>query len=226
MLLAGILAGALVGCTSAAELRDSFRKSDYRLSFERRLRLEGAAPIIILGRVLEVTEIGQPKRSRGDPRIKTQLTKIKVHAEVVVKGVIRSNPVEFYYFKYSPDSDLDLGVPRYLPAVGQTRLYFLKPAAGLYRTVGDVTDYSLPVRTGEHSEDFCRGKTPGSCIAEILLVPGSGFDTVSFLQDLVNSAYAAHVLCSPSVTRDLVKQLIDSPDRRVADRAREVLAIQ
>ena len=92
VVVAGITLAGLIGCTRAAELRDQFQMSDYRLPFNERLRVEAAAPVIVLGRVLDVKEIGQPQRSNGDPRIKTQLTRINIDVEEVIKGALRTSP--------------------------------------------------------------------------------------------------------------------------------------
>jgi len=95
--LAGIVLASLPGCTRAAELQDQFRK-----------------PIIVLGHVTEVNEVGPPKRSSGDRRIKTQLNKIKINVEEVIKGDVRADEIEFYYFVFSQAAnDMDLGVPRF-----------------------------------------------------------------------------------------------------------------
>ena len=223
--LAGLVLAGLVACTQAADLRDQFRRSDCRLPFDKRLRFEVAAPIIVLGHVLGVNEIGQPQRSSGDRRIKTQLTQIKIDVDEVIKGDIKVNPLEFYYFTYSPAaSEIDLGVPRYLPDVGQDRIYFLKPSGSSYRSVGDVTDYTLRVSSGNHTRGFCAGKSPGCCIAEILLVPQQDIDTRWFVVDLIRSKYAAEVLCSRSRSQDLMQRLTQSPDPRISNGAREVIA--
>src|ERR1035438_8252404 len=102
--LAAITLTGLVGYTHAADLRDQLRMSDYHLPFDQRLRFEMGAPIIVLGHVLEVKEIGPPKGSSADPRIKTQLTQIKIDIEEVIKGALISNPIEFYYFTFSPSA--------------------------------------------------------------------------------------------------------------------------
>jgi hypothetical protein len=223
--LIGIALAGLVGCTHAANLRDQFRVSDCHLPFDQRLRFEKGAPIIVLGRVLEVNEIGQPQQSSADPRIKTQLTRIKIDVEVVIKGEVRSSSIEFYYFMFSAAaSEVDLGAPRYLPAVDQRRIYFLKPSGGSYRSVGDVTDYTLRVSSGSHTKGFCKGKSPGSCIAEKLLVPQQEIDIRWFVADLIQSEYAAEVLCSRRTAQDLMQRLTQHPDRRIADAAREVIA--
>jgi hypothetical protein len=222
--LVGIVFAALVGCTRSADLRDQYQKSDRQLPFDRRLRFEAAAPIIVLGHVLAVNEIGHPQRSRGDRRIKVRLTRIKIDIEEVIKGDVRSNLMEFYYFTYSTESDVDLGVPRYLPDVGKHQIYFLKELNGAYRSVGDVTNYTLPVSSGSRDKGFCQGKSPGCGIAELLLVPGRGLDTEWFVARLIQSEYAAKILCSPRVAHDLMQKLSENPDKRISDGAREVIA--
>lgn len=222
---AGIVLAGLIGCIAATNLRDQFRRTDIRMPFDQRLRFELGAPIIVLGHVLEVNEIGAPQRSRADARIRTQLTQIKIDVEAVIKGDIHSNPMEFYYFRFSnAASEIDLGVPRYLPDVGQRRIYFLRLANGSYRSVGDVTDYTLPVNSGSHARGFCTGKTPGRCIAEMLLVPQQDLDTRWFVANLIQSEYAAEVLCSRHTAQDLMESLTHNPDQRIADAAREVIA--
>jgi len=225
LILAGMVLFGMVGCAPAAGLRDQLRKSDYHLPFDQKLRFEKAAPIIVLGRVLDVDEIGKPQPSRADPRIKTQLNRIKIDVEEVIKGGVSPKPMEFYYFTFSPAaSEIDLGVPRYLPGVGQRRIYFLKRSNGTYRSVGDVTDYTLRVSSGTHTSGFCAGKSPGCCIAEILLSPRHDVDTRWFVVDLVQSEYAAEVLCSRRTAQALMERLTRNPDLRISDRAREVIA--
>lgn len=230
MQLAGILAvialSSLVGCTHAADLQDQFGMSDYRLSFDERLRIEKAAPNIVLGKVLAVNEVGKPRRSPGDFRIKTQLTRIKIDVEEVIKGDVRSNRMNFYFFTYSSQNKVDLGVPRYEPEVGQRRVYFLRPWQDSYRSVGDVTNYNLPVRSGTHARGFCQGKEPGCCIAEILLVPTQDIDVQWFVHELGPlSAYAAGVLCSPRKAQELLQQLAQNPDTRIADSATDIMSM-
>lgn len=219
----GLVLTALVGCAGAPELRDSFRTSDFRLPRDERLRIEAGAPIIVLGRVLEVDAVGRPHGSPGDSRVRTQLSKLKILVEEAIRGSVASNTLEFYYFTYSVDNTVDLGVRWYIPNVGQRRVYFLKPWGSTYRSVGDVTDYTVRVLSGDHDRGFCRGEEPGCCIAEMLLVPGRGMDVDMFVGDLYRAAYDAQVLCSPTVARDLVKRLTASADERIARRAREVI---
>ncbi len=218
-------AGGLVGCASTASIREHFHTSDRDLPFDKRLRMEARAPIILLGHVVSVGEIGAPRQSSADHRIGIQLTRIKVDVEVVLKGDVNSDSADVYYFAYSPSaSRMDFRAPRYLPAVGQHRIFFLKPTDTGYRLVGDILDYTLRVSSGRHSRGLCDGMTPGCCIAQILLVPQRNMDVDQFVADLVVSAYAAEVLCSREAAQNLLQRLVAHPDDRVSDRARDVIA--
>jgi len=224
-IVAALALCGLTGCGRDPGLQDQFTKSDYRLPFEERLRIEEAAPVIVCGSVLAVNEVGAPRRSPGDSRIKTQLTRIGIAVEEVVKGGITASPLEFYFFTYSFANHSDLGVPRYSPEVGQRRIFFLRPWEHGYRSVGDVTNYNLAVQTGRHPRDFCQGKSPGCCIAELLLVPAQAPDIHWFVHDLGPDAYAAGVLCSPGASRDLLQRLVRNPDGRIAGSAADIMSM-
>jgi len=211
----------LAGCAGRTGINDYVRKSDYLMPYAERLLFESRAPIIVLGRVLDAQDVGDATPSAGDSRVIVQLTRITIDIEQVVKGIPATNPMWFYYFTFSALNRTSLGVPCYLPAVGQRRLFFLTPAGNIYRSVGDLTDYTLPVMTGTHPKDFCRGKTPGCCIANILLVPGTNMDVRFFRAYLTYAHYAAGVLCSKTVARRLMELLERNSDKAIADAARE-----
>jgi hypothetical protein len=224
LVLSSLLA-ALIGCAQQFDLADQFRRADLHLPFEQRLRFELAAPLIVLGRVVSLTEVGGPRPSAGAAPIKVQLTRIRIEVEDVVKGAVAGNALDFYYFVYSPDaSETDLGVPRYLPALNQHRVFFLKEVGGVYRSVGDVTDYTLRVSSGTFHRGFCQGKSPGCCIAEILLSPQEDVNRDLFVSDLVSAEYCARVLCTSQMARDLLLELTRGSDERIAARAREVIS--
>jgi hypothetical protein len=144
--------------------------------------------------------------------------------EEVIKGDVRSNLIEFYFFAFSHESDVDLGVRRYRPDVGQRRIYFLKPSNNGYRSVGDVTDYTLGISSGHRAKGSCEGKSSGCCIAELLLVPQPDVESITFAQSLIDGEYVAEAVCSRPVAFDLVRKLTVYPDKQISDSANEVLA--
>jgi hypothetical protein len=221
----GIPIVCLIACTQASDLADQFQVSEYRLAMAERLQKEVAAPVIVAGTVVSVRNIGAPTRSPGDPRILTQLTTIRVDVEHVIKGSITVNPVDFYFFVYSDENRRDLGVPRYIPAPGHRRIYFLKPWADGYRSVGDVTMYNLALWTGTHSKEVCDNKGAGCCIAELLLSPQQDITPETFIREMGPSAYAAGVLCSPQASQQLLERLSKSADTRIAAAASDALSM-
>src|SRR5215470_8592979 len=105
-IIQGLAVMGFLACGPAAELRDGVQPSDYHLSFQERLRLEISAPVIVVGRVIDVQAVGQPGTSQGDPRIKTQLSRIRILVEAVVKGSLQENEIGFYYFLYSSENEV------------------------------------------------------------------------------------------------------------------------
>ena len=218
-----ISVACLAGCMRVTNMRDNVSTSDYRLSFADRLRLEADAPIIVLGRVIAASGIGVDAPSSGDPRVMVRLTKITIGVEQVVKGQLRGQSIEFYYFTFSSQNRKGLGVPYYLPTVGQRRIFFLRQSGSRYRSVGDLTDFTLRVMSGSHPVDFCKGKDPGHCMAELLLNPGPGLDRTFFPVYLNEADYAAGILSSQVFARRLMSLLADSSDEMIANSARQVL---
>lgn len=220
----GIVLLSLIGCESASNVPDLFEPSEYRKPFRVRLQSEANAPMIVLGRVGRARPIGAPKHSLRDPRVVVQLTKITLRVEQVLKGTVGTDQLDFYYYTFSRENGRDLGIPRYLPVIGERRIYFLQAFQKGYRSVGDVADYTLPVESGYHDQDFCRGKSVGCCVAEILLVPGQGYDSEAFSRQIAVAQYAASVLCSRAVALKLVQQLQQHLDERISRAAGEILA--
>jgi hypothetical protein len=215
--------GCLLACGQYSTSRDLFNQSDYSLTMRDRLRFEMQAPVIVSGRVVDVKEIGLPQLSSGDRRILVQLTRIRIAVEQKIKREAAGSEMEFDVFTYSNRNKGDLGVPRYIPMVGQRRIYFLKKVRGRYRSVGDVTNYNLPVRSGFHDKAICSGMSAGCCIAQVLLTPGQDVDVESFSTLLYEAEYAASVCCSRSGAVALVRQLLENPDSRITEAARGLL---
>lgn len=189
-----------------------------------RLNFELTAPIVISGRVLETVELGSPRPSQHALQVLLQLTRLKVEVEEVIKGDVPTRAVEIYLFKYSEHNKVDLGVPRYVPIAGQHRIYFLRIVDGVYRSVGDVANYNLAVRSGYHEKGFCNGRQrPGCCIAGLLLTPGRDLDAQSFAGSLREAEYVGSVLCGSSVSLSLVRELIDNNTKAIASSAADLL---
>ena len=224
--LLGVVGMVTAACAQESGLKDSFDKSQYNELLEHKLRVEVAAPVVLVGRVTKVGYIGPPRPSPGDVRMNTQLTRITIDVETVIKGSVPTNLVTFYYFIFAKENATDLGRPRYIPEGGQRRIFFLKPENGLLRSVGDVTDYTLGLRSGRHARDYCQGENAGGCIGMMLLTPGeSDFENDAFARDLYQSAYVTGVLCSRTAARTLLERLMQSRDSKIAASARATVVM-
>jgi hypothetical protein len=219
-----VLSLALSSCGHVPSGPVRFQRSDLRLSFENKIRTESAASVIVVGTVVKTRSVGKAIRSLFDPDIFVQLTAVELHPDQVIKGSPGDGLIEFYYYAFSPDSRRSLGIPYYMPVVGQRRMFFLDQVNGHFRSVGDVADYTLPVPSGLHERHLCRNKTLGCCLAETLLVPGKQMDPEWFSNRLAESTAVATILCSRSAAVGLIARLRKSPDPRVAEAAEQILA--
>lgn len=214
----------LTACASGPEMRDQFTTSDLSISQDQLLARCGDAPIIVAGLITDVTDIGPPRPSVGEPRVLTQQTKIKINIEVPIRGGLSAGPLTMTFFTFSMSNTRELGRVRYIPESGQRRIFFLKRSEFGYRSIGDVLVYSLPVRTGVRDKEFCRGKNAGCCIAEILLSANEGMDERRLGIELAAySLPAAGVMCSPQNAYDLLRKLSMNSNRKVAEAAVEKL---
>jgi hypothetical protein len=211
----------MVGCTRAPDLQDLFQLSERGKPFD----VELSAPVVVVGLVERVDEVGPPGRSRGDPRLGVQLTSVRIRVEQVLRGTTEKGALTFYYYAFSPSGEVGPpgGAKLYDTYAGVRYIFFLKRFAGGYRSVGDVTDYKFTVWSGRHEKDFCHGTSVGCCIARILLEPGEGYDAQNFARDLTWNSYPAKVLCSQEQALDLVQKLEHHPDPVVSQAATETL---
>lgn len=143
----------------------------------------------------------------------------------MLRGAVRRGALTFYYYDFSLQTEVGppKGVRTYEAYPGQRYIFFLQHFPGGYRSIGDVSDYTLRVRSGRHGEDFCRGKSVGCCITEILLVPGEEYDRENFARDLGWNLYPAKMLCSQEHALDLVQKLEQNPDSVISQAATEAL---
>lgn len=193
------------------------------MTYRDRLSREGQAPFIVLGMVVDVRKGDEASRSPGDPRIATEETIISIHVEHVLRGRINRDYLDVVYFAYSRANERDLGRITYTPETGQRRLFFLRTEGETFRTIGDVTDYTLPVRSGPIMSGTCAGKSAGCCIAAILLRPPPDEQVGGFLKDLPDSTYAAALFCSPQAARERLLRLAQHRDERIAAGADEMI---
>jgi len=214
---------ASISCGRIGDPEVRFRRADFQVPFEQRLRYETNSPLIVLGTVLDLHDVGQPRAWREDSRVRIQATPIKIQIEEVIRRGGAAEQMEFLYVTFSARSEVDLGQPRYIPDIGQRRIYFLTPSGRDYRSVRDVLNYPLHVYTGSHRRGFCRSKPPGQCIAEILLIPQADFDPHLFSASLYGDGYAtAEVFASRPVARGLLQKLVTYPDERISMAASEL----
>lgn len=142
----------------------------------------------------------------------------------MLKGDLPQQQIEFYFFQFfNRGSQADFGRIRYIPAVGQRRVYFLRKDGEVLRLIGDVADYTLGVSGGPPQHDICKSLTPGCCLSQLLMTPGVTPDPDTFAHDLGTSVAVTEILCSTPLAESLLSKLVYSPYPQIANEARELI---
>jgi len=201
---------------------DVFNPEDYRDPPGASLKFADRAPVVVVGKTVSIRKIGSPRRAARDARLLIQLLEVYVEVENELRVIESVKNMSFYVYTAAEEQPVYLGVARYMPVIGERRVFFLKPYGRAYRSVGDVTDYTIPVYSGGHSRDFCGRDSVGNCIAKIILTPGCRFDRIPFLEHLRQTAGHAETLSSKEHADRLLGSLVESNDTAISRVARRI----
>lgn len=212
----------LVCCEPTLHFDDVFDRKD--INERPPLSAMMRAPIIMVGRVVSVSQIGGVRSSNAAPEIKVELVYVTVRVENVLKGRLSQRQIGYYYFQYSAWTRVNIGVFMYRPEQGDHRIFFLREEAGVLRCVKDVTDYTLRLYTGSHAASPPSSSLPlGEKIGHILLTPGRGTREDVFARYLDDAFVTVSVITSRSVALALLDPLLNSDSDAVRKSARSIV---
>jgi hypothetical protein len=180
--------------------------------------------LVLVGTVTAVRDLGAPKHADQFPQLMLQCTEITANVETQLKGELPGGIVRFYYYILSKLSSADLGPPKYIPIVGQRRMFFLTSEGALVRSIGDVRDYTLRVSTGYHDRRVLDSLPFGQRAALVLLTPGQGYSPGEFAKNLDVGVYVSDRLNSTAYTDSLLDSLRGVEDAEVRRTVDQLIA--
>lgn len=151
-----------VGCFRIPELREY--EDCTNAQFDQ-------APLIVVGVAEGDERVGRPVPSRRNYPM--QLHRAKVHVENVLKGAVAERTMPVYYFAFAGGYD---GPPP-LSLAGQPsrRVLWLRKDRGVYRTVCDGVNCTVPILSGAHPEyKPDRGESFDQVLIDLILTRGKG----------------------------------------------------
>jgi hypothetical protein len=165
-LVFGLLcAGLECGCSRIPNLTEL----DERANGQAR-----AAPLVVVGVADSDISIGPTRPQPGDPNYPTQLHKVRVQVENVLRGSLLDHTIFVYYFGFAGgfDGPRPLGFAR-LPS---RRVLWLRKEAGVLRMASDGWDGStMFVSSGSHPHYHVDPqKSLDYALVDILLTRGEG----------------------------------------------------
>jgi hypothetical protein len=135
--------------------------------------------MIVVGRILEYSDVGRPHPSKWIPNFPVQLGSIKIQVENVLQGEDTRGDISVFFFRYLAISE---GAPRIgvrgrggTWRIGDREIFFLQRDSGVLRTVCDGWAHCvMPVLTGAHPEFKSNPNSSNTAIIDILLTRGEG----------------------------------------------------
>ena len=203
--------------------------SDYRLPFDQRLRFESWRTNHRSGTgAMEFSNIGQPQRSQGDPRILVQLTRLTIDVEEVTSRAPWPQQIpqpSLISLRIQARTRSGSGRPTLnIPMVGQRRICFLRPSQN---TLTDPSAMLLNIISSCRVEPTKEGSARERIQAAALQKCYSFRDRASTWgrssRTCTSAEYIASTLCSPAAAERLVTQLSQNPNKQISDGAQALL---
>jgi hypothetical protein len=177
-----------------------------------------------VAKVTRVRSAGSPHPSAVLPRILVQCVEITGDVEDVLKGEYLGRAIRFFYYMYSRRNSADLGPPEYVPVAGVRRMFFLTREGDIIRSIGDIRDYTLRIPSGYHDRRSLEDLSFGQRVAAVLLTPGEGYDSHSFVVRMGEAQYVSDQVASSAYTDMLLRRLQSGRDQELSREATELLA--
>ena len=151
------------------------------------------------------------------------LVQVNAQVENVLKGDLTPGTARFYFFTNSLIANVGYTTPLSWFEPGYRYAVFLRDDGGVFRTMADLTEPNIPIRSGRHAAypstvaDLLR-RDPGAAIAALALSPSvdheKGFATG------IEDTYARLLLIASSrKLAGLLRQLLTNPDREIREQA-------
>jgi len=142
------------------------------------------APLVVVGVAEGDERVGRPVPSRDDPSYPMQLHRAKVHVENVLKGAIAERTIPVYYFVFAGGYDGPL--PLSLAGEPSRRVLWLRRDRGVYRTVCDGQNCTVPIMSGAHPGYKPEpGESSDQILVDLILTRGEGLlDNHKFAEGL------------------------------------------
>jgi hypothetical protein len=196
-----VLSCVLFACNTEPKFGFRLREPDINYLVDQ-------SPVILLGTVTEIKEIG-PARPIEDYNV--HLQQVNLAVEQVLKGVVAEENTQFY--RYAPAE----AVLRKAPspdriASGTRSIFFLDHENGLLRATIDATRSRVPIASGQHTSQWAAWeKLPiKEQIANAMFAPGDEIDAERFARALKVDSWLSFELIGDLKTLRLLKESMNS----------------
>jgi hypothetical protein len=233
---APILLAVLIALDASCSRAPQFTEYDEQANARAR-----SAPLVAIGVADADVPIGGEVPSRFDPQYPMQLHRVRVRIENVLKGSLREQVIDVYYFGFA--GGLDGPRPLGFGPEPSRRIFWLKKEGPAFRMACDGWDYCTTiVSSGAHLQYKADSAKPLEyALADILLTRGEGeISNLKFagqisqgvpdrgiqgfvIEKLTNLAHTESLDVKSSACELIWTYTRDRTDNRIRDRAQDSL---
>jgi hypothetical protein len=183
---------------------------------------------------LAIVRIQRAQRQGPDivitPHHKLTVHLVAVDAEVedTIQGQLPKGPTRFYFFTNSLLPGYSYTTPLSWFYPGKRYVVFLREDGGVLRTMADLTEPNIQIRSGSHQGtaellDRVSARDPGVVIAWVALTPSSDYEP-GFAKGIQDAFDRLLLIASPGKIAPFLRALLTHRDRAVRERACLVLS--
>lgn len=174
------------------------------------------APKIAVVKIRSADWLGSEIEVTPPQKLVVRLVRITAEVELVIKGEMGKGAVQFYFFTNTL-SENGYTTIRYWLDSGYRYVVFLREDGGVLRTMVDVGEMELRVRSGNPGSIHLPADS-GMAVASVLLTPGRDYEA-GFPTNIGHTLAVIEPLAPPAYLVSLLRALLAHPNRGVREQA-------
>lgn len=165
----------------------------------------------------------KPDYAMTPGRLVLRLVAVDATVENVIQGELPEKPIRFYFFTNSVASGSVYPIVRTWFHPGSRYVVFLRDDGGILRTMADLTEPNIRIRSGRHntlplSLDDAPRRDPGAVIATAALTP-SADHVEGFAEGMADTYGRLGLIVPDGYIARLLRALLANPDQATRERA-------
>jgi len=181
------------------------------------------APDIAIVTVSQAERLGPSIEVTPSQNLSVQMVMIDAEVEIVIQGDLATGPLRFYFFTNTLTPDVGYTTPLSWFDPGKRYVVFLRQDGGVLRTMADLTEPNIRIRSG-HRVTLPMPplrpsrNDPATVIASVALTPAADYEK-DFASSIEDTFGRLLIITNPGKIAPFLRELLAHPDPAIRQRA-------